>query len=120
MADVFISYAQRAPEPTHALASELIQHGIDAWFDVNLLPGDAFGKVLDSEIDRAKAVEGRRQLLGVHIGGARADELAVVQGALRFRRNPDRGQRRARPDRDGRDRRSRICSLPIRPVSTAA
>jgi hypothetical protein len=56
MADVFISYAQRAPEPTHALASELIQHGIDAWFDVNLLPGDAFGKVLDGEIDRARAV----------------------------------------------------------------
>jgi TIR domain len=56
MADVFISYSQRAPEPTHALASALIEHGIDAWFDVNLLPGDAFGKVLDGEIDRAKAV----------------------------------------------------------------
>ena len=56
MADVFISYSQRAPEPTHALAEELIKHGIDAWFDVNLLPGEAFGKVLDGEIDRAKAV----------------------------------------------------------------
>jgi WD40 repeat protein len=56
MADVFISYSQRAPEPTHALASVLIEHGIDAWFDVNLLPGDVFGKVIDGEIDRAKAV----------------------------------------------------------------
>jgi hypothetical protein len=56
MADVFISYSQRAPEPTHALASALVEHGIDAWFDVNLLPGQAFGKVLDGEIDRAKAV----------------------------------------------------------------
>jgi WD40 repeat protein len=56
MADVFISYSQRAPEPTHALAAALVQHGIDAWFDINLLPGDAFGKVLNDEIDRAKAV----------------------------------------------------------------
>jgi hypothetical protein len=56
MSDVFISYAQRAPEPTHALATALVEHGIDAWFDVNLLPGEAFGKVLDGEIDRAKAV----------------------------------------------------------------
>jgi hypothetical protein len=56
MADVFISYSQRAPEPTQTLATALIEHGIDAWFDVNLLPGEAFGKVLDGEIDRAKAV----------------------------------------------------------------
>jgi hypothetical protein len=56
MADVFISYSQGAPEATHTLAAELIQHGIDAWFDVNLLPGQAFGKVIDGEIDRAKAV----------------------------------------------------------------
>ena len=56
MADVFISYSQREPEPTHTLAAEFVQHGIDAWFDVNLLPGDAFGKVIDGEIDRAKAV----------------------------------------------------------------
>ena len=56
MADVFISYSQRAPEPTQTLAAELIQHGIDAWFDVNLLPGQAFGRVIDGEIDRAKAI----------------------------------------------------------------
>src|SRR5262245_50270800 len=55
-APVFISYSQRAPEPTHTLAAELVQHGIDAWFDVNLLPGDAFAKVIDREMDRAMAV----------------------------------------------------------------
>ena len=54
--DIFISYAQRAPEPTVALADELTRRGFRPWYDVNLLPGQYFGKVIDDAIDRAKAV----------------------------------------------------------------
>ena len=54
--DVFISYSQRVPEPTVALADELTRRGFRPWYDVNLLPGQYFGKVIDDAIDRAKAV----------------------------------------------------------------
>ena len=54
--DIFISYAQRAPEPTVALADELTRRGFRPWYDVNILPGQFFGKVIDDAIDRAKAV----------------------------------------------------------------
>ena len=54
--DIFISYSQRVPEPTIALADELTRRGFRPWYDVNLLPGQYFGKVIDAAIDRAKAV----------------------------------------------------------------
>ena len=54
--DIFISYSQRLPEPTVALADELTRRGFRPWYDVNLLPGQYFGKVIDAAIDRAKAV----------------------------------------------------------------
>lgn len=54
--DIFISYAQRVPEPTVALADELTRRGFRCWYDVNILPGQVFGKVIDDAIDRAKAV----------------------------------------------------------------
>ena len=54
--DIFISYSQRVPEPTIALADELTRRGFRPWYDVNLLPGQYFGKVIDDGIDRAKAV----------------------------------------------------------------
>ncbi len=56
MADVFISYAQREPEPTVAVADALTKRGFRPWYDVNLLPGAFFGKVIDDAIDRAQAV----------------------------------------------------------------
>ena len=54
--DIFISYSQRVPEPTIALADELTQRGFRPWYDVNLLPGQYFSKVFNDAIDRAKAV----------------------------------------------------------------
>ncbi len=90
MADVFISYSQRAPEPTQTLAAELIQHGIDTWFDVNLLPGQAFGKVIDGEIDRAKAVItiwSRPALSSTWVPAE--SERALNQGKLISVRTPD-------------------------------
>jgi WD40 repeat protein len=54
--DIFISYAQKAPEPTVALADELVRRGFRPWYDVNLLPGQFFGQVIDDAIDKAKAV----------------------------------------------------------------
>jgi WD40 repeat protein len=56
MADVFISYSQKVPEPTVALADALTQRGFRPWYDVNLLPGEFFGKVIDDAIDNANAV----------------------------------------------------------------
>ncbi|MEO0447587.1 MAG: TIR domain-containing protein [Verrucomicrobiota bacterium] len=56
MADVFLSYSQRVPEPTVAVADALTGRGFDPWYDVNLLPGQFFGNVIDQAIDDAKAV----------------------------------------------------------------
>lgn len=54
--DIFLSYSQRVPDPTVALADELTRRGFRPWYDVNLLPNQYFGKVIDEAIDRAKAV----------------------------------------------------------------
>ncbi|HVZ98805.1 MAG TPA: TIR domain-containing protein [Caulobacterales bacterium] len=56
MADVFISYAQRVPEPTVAVADALTKRGFRPWYDVNLLPGQFFGTVIADNINRAQAV----------------------------------------------------------------
>jgi len=56
MADVFLSYSQRVPEPTVALADELTKRGFNPWYDVNLLPGQFFGTVITENIKRAQAV----------------------------------------------------------------
>ncbi len=56
MADVFLSYSQRVPEPTVALADELTRRGFKPWYDVNLLPGQFFGTVIKTNIERAQAV----------------------------------------------------------------
>ena len=54
--DVFLSYSQKAPEPTVALADALTGRGFRPWYDVNLLAGQYFGHVIDDAIDRSKAV----------------------------------------------------------------
>ena len=57
MADIFISYAKAAPEPTRQLAADLAAMKYSFWFDERLLPIDAsFGLVINDEIDKAKAV----------------------------------------------------------------
>jgi WD40 repeat protein len=56
MADIFISYAQRAPEPTQALAADLAALKYSYWFDERLLPVDTFIDVINTELDKAKAV----------------------------------------------------------------
>ena len=54
--DVFLSYSQKAPEPTVALADALTGRGFRPWYDVNLLAGQYFGHVIDDAIDRSQAV----------------------------------------------------------------
>jgi WD40 repeat protein len=56
LADIFISYAQKAPEPTQALAAELAALKYSVWFDQRLLPVDTFIEVINHELDNAKAV----------------------------------------------------------------
>ena len=56
MADIFISYAQKAPEPTKALAADLARLKYEYWFDERLLPVEVFGQVINERIDKAKAV----------------------------------------------------------------
>jgi WD40 repeat protein len=56
LADIFISYAQKAPEPTQALAGELAALKYSVWFDQRLLPVDTFIDVINKELDDAKAV----------------------------------------------------------------
>ena len=56
MADIFISYAQKAPEPTKTLAADLARLKYEYWFDERLLPMEVFGQVINERIDKAKAV----------------------------------------------------------------
>ncbi len=56
MADVFISYAQRSPEPTEALAAQLQARGLECWYDVRLGPTDVFWKVIMQRITEARSV----------------------------------------------------------------
>jgi hypothetical protein len=56
MADIFISYSQREPEPTVKLANELEARGYSVWWDNNLVPGESFRKVILRELNTAKAV----------------------------------------------------------------
>ncbi len=56
MADIFISYAQRAPEPTQTLAADLAALKYSVWFDERILPVDRFIDLINKELDDAKAV----------------------------------------------------------------
>jgi hypothetical protein len=56
IADVFISYSQRQPEPTEALARDLGRRGYSVWWDTRLLIGDEFSDVIRKRILEAKAV----------------------------------------------------------------
>lgn len=55
MADVFISYSQKSPEPTKALADALLRKGYDVWWDARLVPGQRFDDVIRDELDAAEA-----------------------------------------------------------------
>src|SRR5262245_47618897 len=56
MADIFISYSQKLPEPTESLASDLGARGYAYWYDTRLLPTDVFWRVIMKRITDAKAV----------------------------------------------------------------
>jgi hypothetical protein len=56
LADIFISYAQKALEPTQTLAADLARLKYTYWFDERLLPIEVFGQVINEQIDEAKAV----------------------------------------------------------------
>ena len=56
MADVFISYSQKTPEPTRALADALLAKGYDVWWDQRLAAGDPFDDVIQDRLEDAKAV----------------------------------------------------------------
>jgi hypothetical protein len=56
MADIFISYSKEEGEHTRALAAELEASGFSVWWDTSLAPGEAFGRVIREEVEKAKAV----------------------------------------------------------------
>ena len=56
MADVFISYSQKTPEPTKALADALTAKGYEVWWDQRLAAGDRFDDVIQDRLEDAKAV----------------------------------------------------------------
>lgn len=56
MADIFISYSQKDPEPTKALAADLEARGYTTWWDTSLLPGERFPDKIRQELEAAKVV----------------------------------------------------------------
>jgi hypothetical protein len=56
VADIFISYSKKQPQPTRDLAAYLESEGYSVWWDTNLTSGETFREVIDRELDAAKAV----------------------------------------------------------------
>lgn len=55
MADVFISYARASAETARLAAAALRGQGFSVWFDEDLPAHRAYAKVIEEELDRAKA-----------------------------------------------------------------
>ena len=56
MADVFISYSKKSPEPTKLLATDLEAKGYQVWWDTRLISGQQFDDVIRDELEKADAV----------------------------------------------------------------
>jgi hypothetical protein len=55
VADIFISYSQKQPQPTRDLAAYLESKGYSVWWDTDLTSGEDWREVINREIDAAKA-----------------------------------------------------------------
>ena len=58
LADIFISYAQKAPQSRPKRLAGRFWRGLykyEYWFDERLLPVEVFGQVINERIDKAKA-----------------------------------------------------------------
>lgn len=55
MADIFISYRRQDVKVAERLANALRQLGFDVWWDLSLLSGDRYRKVIREVIDQCKA-----------------------------------------------------------------
>jgi hypothetical protein len=53
VADVFISYSQKTPEPAKALAEALTKRGYDVWWDTRLVAGDQFDDEIRAQLEEA-------------------------------------------------------------------
>jgi len=56
MSDFFLSYAHEDAKSASMLANLLQANGVSVWWDRSLVAGDRFHKVIEAEIDKAKAV----------------------------------------------------------------
>ena len=56
MADIFISYARSDRPRAKALAEVLQELGYEVWWDLEIVPGERFSKVIDKELEEAKCV----------------------------------------------------------------
>ena len=56
MADVFISYKRDDRRWAERLADALAKHGLDVWWDHELEAGDAFRRVINAQMEQARAV----------------------------------------------------------------
>lgn len=56
MADVFVSYASSEKDKARLVAESLEAAGFSVWWDRALKPGETFDKVIQREIDQAKAI----------------------------------------------------------------
>ncbi|NDC57863.1 MAG: toll/interleukin-1 receptor domain-containing protein [Alphaproteobacteria bacterium] len=56
MADVFVSYASSEKDKARVVAESLEAAGFSVWWDRALKPGETFDKVIQREIEQAKAI----------------------------------------------------------------
>lgn len=56
MADVFISYAREDRERAREIAHLIEQRGFNVWWDRDLVPGESYSEVIETELDQAHAV----------------------------------------------------------------
>lgn len=56
MSDVFISYAREDRERAREIAQLIEERGFNVWWDRDLVPGESYTEVIETELDQAHAV----------------------------------------------------------------
>ncbi len=56
MSDIFISYSRQDKEWVGALASTLQERGWSVWWDIEILTGEKFSQVIETELNNARCV----------------------------------------------------------------
>ena len=56
MSEIFVSYAREDRDRVETLVESLEQQGFSIWWDREIVPGDSFDELIDTQIGEAQVV----------------------------------------------------------------